>query len=746
MLDELLKEDEEYSVGEKKDLKLKRYRLTLLKKSYQSTRPSKIKENVSDLKSLQVIFRALEPVIEKLGLSSEIIQYYAQVVIKSKIFQMHQREEKRHLLLLAFVIHQFYQLNDVLIEILMQSVQSTLNSSLRENKEQFYEERQSRHRIIGEFSQKMTTYLSILAQIEITVQNDKLSDGEKVHAVKQLLSDDQKREYASLQKELENLGGESIRITKNDDYYDILETRSIKLQNRASEIIKHLEFNEETSQQRMIEALRHYKSKDGILTHPPMDFLDMDEQSRVFDAQGKLRISLYKTLLFERVAFGIKSGALNLRYSYKYRAFEDYLISRKRWEEGQQALLYRSGLLTFKEYGRLEVELKKASQTQFQTTNMNVTTGRNPHVTLGTDNRLKVQIPPAEKEIPDTPLDLFPKDRFISLFEVLSTVNKLCQFTEPLEHWQIQYNREKPPEKTFFAGIIGYGCNLGIGKVAKISRNVNLHELENTVNWYFTHENLLRANDKILEMTERLQLPSIFQRDQNVTHTSSDGQKFNISVESLNANYSYKYFKKDQGVSIYSFIDESHRLFYSTVINPADREAAYVMDGLLHNEVVQSDIHSTDTHGYSEIIFAVTHLLGISFAPRIKDFREQHLYAFESASDLKNMGYVILPIGKINTRLIEEQWDDILRFVTTIRLKESSASQLFHRLSSYSRQHPLYRALKEFGRIIKTLFLLKYIDDVELRQAIEKQLNKIESSNKFGKAVFYGNNQEFQQG
>jgi len=112
---------------------------------------------------------------------------------------------------------------------------------------------------------------------------------------------------------------------------------------------------------------------------------------------------------------------------------------------------------------------------------------------------------------------------------------------------------------------------------------------------------------------------------------------------------------------------------------------------------------------------------------------------------MKKMGYPILPIGKINTKIIEENWDDILRLIATIRLKESSASQLFRRLSSYSKQHPLYRALKEFGRIIKTLFLLKYIGDVELRQAIEKQLNKLESSNKFAKAIFYGNNQEFQQ-
>ena len=68
---------------------------------------------------------------------------------------------------------------------------------------------------------------------------------------------------------------------------------------------------------------------------------------------------------------------------------------------------------------------------------------------------------------------------------------------------------------------------------------------------------------------------------------------------------------------------------------------------------------------------------------------------------------------------------------------------MLKRLTSYSRQHKLYAALKEFGKIIKTNFLLNYIDDVKFRQRIEKQLNKIEASNRFSKAVFFGNNQEF---
>ena len=59
--------------------------------------------------------------------------------------------------------------------------------------------------------------------------------------------------------------------------------------------------------------------------------------------------------------------------------------------------------------------------------------------------------------------------------------------------------------------------------------------------------------------------------------------------------YSYKYLGADKGVSVDTFIDESHKLFYSIVINVNERESGYVIDGLMHNEVVKSDIHSTDT-------------------------------------------------------------------------------------------------------------------------------------------------------
>ena len=139
-------------------------------------------------------------------------------------------------------------------------------------------------------------------------------------------------------------------------------------------------------------------------------------------------------------------------------------------------------------------------------------------------------------------------------------------------------------------------------------------------------------------------------------------------------------------------------------------------------------------------------MLGLTFAPRLKQLDRQRLYSFKKRKVYEAQNFQILPDAYIDTELIAENWSDILRFVATIKLKYATASQLFKRLNSYSKQHPLYRALKEFGKIIKTIFILRYIDDPVLRQSIEKQLNKIENAHKFAKAIAFGNNQEFSSG
>lgn len=270
---------------------------------------------------------------------------------------------------------------------------------------------------------------------------------------------------------------------------------------------------------------------------------------------------------------------------------------------------------------------------------------------------------------------------------------------------------------------------------------ISYHTLLHGVNWHFSLENLYAANNMLVDFMNKMWLPSQFRKEQNFLHTSSDGKKRCVSAESLNANYSYKYFGHGRGSNVYTFIDERHILFYSTVFSSSERDASYVIDGLLHNADVKSGMHSTDTHGYTELIFAISYLIKTSFAPRIKDISSQSLVSF----DKQDLSYMILPDRYVSEKSIKNCWDTILRLVATILLREEKASTIIKRLASYDKQHKLHIALKELGRIIKTCFLLTYMDNVELRQKIDKQLNKGELFNKFQSAISFANNQELIQ-
>lgn len=141
----------------------------------------------------------------------------------------------------------------------------------------------------------------------------------------------------------------------------------------------------------------------------------------------------------------------------------------------------------------------------------------------------------------------------------------------------------------------------------------------------------------------------------------------------------------------------------------------------------------------------MTHMLGFSFAPRLKGLQNKQLYIFKHHSKEERKDWTIVPDHYVNEKLLHQNWDDFLRLVTTIKLKENSASDIFRRLNSYSKPQTLYQTIKAFGQIIKSLFILRYLDEIELRKAIEKQLNKVELSNRFTRAVAIGSPREFTQ-
>jgi TnpA family transposase len=737
LLDSLLSRDETDSES------VSEVNLASLKQPFHSLKATHIKANLTDWQFLQSIYQTVAPVISKLDLSGEAIRFYAQTVHKTDAFHMARRQDtSRYLHLLAFVAYQSFRLQDMLVDSLLQSVQNATNAATQEYRGQYFQKRLEQRKTLNDLLKSLQTQVfPTFDNISKVLADKETSALRKLERIETSMNENL-LERQHLESEIEQLANATEGERDDKEFYAILQKKSLTLQRRASDIIRFLKVDEKTISQPLFDALRNFQKKDGsIEKNAPKDFLSSKEKE--FFDENKFSVSLYKALLFQNIAGGIKSGTVNFNDSHKYRSLDDYLIPKEVWKTKSPELLRKSGLELFTEPNKILENLTKQTNIAFRRTNRNLS--GNEYFKSKEKQNWTIVTPKEDSEFALPLRNYFPKRQIVALSEVLATVGQATDFLDEFTHLQTIVNRRKPPNFVFFAGIVALGCELGVAKITHTSKELGETELENTVNWYFTLENLRNANKQIVDFLASFELPNLYLRNRNQLHTSSDGQKYEVSVPSLNANYSYKYFGQNKGVSVYSFIDERHLLFYSTVISSSEREAAYVIDGLLHNETIKSDIHSTDSHGFTEIVFGVTHLLGFSFAPRLKQLSKHRLYSFEKRKIYQDLSFEILPKLYINTKLIEDNWDDILRFVATIKLKHTTASQLFKRLNSYSKQHPLYQALKEFGKIIKTLFILRYVDDKELRQSIEKQLNKIEHAHRFAKAIAFGSGQEITQ-
>src|SRR3546814_3376465 len=134
-----------------------------------------------------------------------------------------------------------------------------------------------------------------------------------------------------------------------------------------------------------------------------------------------------------------------------------------------------------------------------------------------------------------------------------------------------------------------------------------------------------------------------------------------------------------------------------------------------------SDVCSADL-GFTDHVFAACALLGYRFAPRIRDLPQKRLYAFTPNATPANVRALVG--GKINEPPIERNWPDILRIMATIAAGIVAPSQILRKLASYPRQNELALALREVGRIERTLCMIDWILDAGLQRQAQIGLNK----------------------
>lgn len=319
----------------------------------------------------------------------------------------------------------------------------------------------------------------------------------------------------------------------------------------------------------------------------------------------------------------------------------------------------------------------------------------------------------------------------IRITVLLADVDRWVGLAECFTH--LSNGRPHDDSRAILAAVLADATNLGYARMAEACGLVTQRQLSWLSAWHLREDSYGAALARLADAQHQVPLAAIFGSG---GASSSDGQHFPLDRRAQATGAVNPHKGSEPSVSFYTHVSDRYAPFHSTVISASAGEAAHVLDGLLHHGADLSiERHHTDGGGVSDHVFALCHLLSFQFAPRIPNIAKRRLHLFaEMRPDA-----LIAPLTaqSIDERLIVDHWDDALRLAVSIKTGFTSASTMLERLGSYPRANGLALALREIGRIDRTLFMLDWIEHPEERRRTTQELNKGEAHNALKRAIFF---------
>lgn len=482
-----------------------------------------------------------------------------------------------------------------------------------------------------------------------------------------------------------------------------------------------------------IKILREFHQNEGkqFPDNPPTSFLPKSWRDNLYDSQGKMQIKYWEMGVYYAMRKSLNKGDLYLTDSRHHRYFWDTVYKRKDWEDKKEESYTALALPTA--FDPVEGKLRREFEQSIRMIQENL--GKDGFATI-INNRIKLckddalEISPEVKQFKRQIESALPTVRIERL---IAEVDKISQFSKAFVPLQ-QDRTIILPKKPLYGSIVSHATNIGIYVMGQSNQGITAEVLRRASENYVTSENIQNANAILINCHQGYPISQIYGTG---NYSSSDAQRFGIQTSTILSSYYPRYYGYyDKAISIYTHISDQYSVFSTIVISCALREATYVLDGLLSNNTnINPEFHCTDTHGYTDHLFALCYLLGISFQPRLSDLPHQALYKMN-----KNDKYDFLEdlfTGVIDLQLIREQWDTIVRIAASLKNGIAPAHVIIQRLAG--REDKVSKALQALGRLIKTIYIFRYVSDPELRRSVHFQLNRGESRHSLAKVIFFDN-------
>lgn len=282
--------------------------------------------------------------------------------------------------------------------------------------------------------------------------------------------------------------------------------------------------------------------------------------------------------------------------------------------------------------------------------------------------------------------------------------------------------------------VFAHGTLLGPAQVAAHMRGqVSVHELSLAASKHTTTAKIDKASTTVINAFSQLDVAGMWGDGKAV---AADGSQIDTWENNLLAETSIRY--GGYGGIAYRHISNTYIALFSHFIPCGVWEAVYIIEGLLRNDSdIQPDTIHADTQGQSLPVFGLAALLGFDLLPRIRNWHDLIFYRPDEGTRYQHIDS-LFGDEAIDWKLIETHWTDLLRTAISIREGRLSSVTLLRRLGNHSRKNRLYRAFRELGRAIRTITLLLYLSEPQLREQITAITNRNEAFHGFADWLMFG--------
>ncbi len=677
---------------------------------------NEIKREIEYGKEMYPLFQLANSILPQLKISNESIKYYASLVEYYSVYKLKRFNESLiNLYLLCFIFHRYQRMNDNLINSFIYKMRKYNDDILSFAKEQVY----------TYYTENQEDFKKVGNVLQVIIDED-ISE----HTV---FKDIQRRVFSILDRpKLTELANQILNTSKIDEKafrWERIDALALQFKRQIRPIFMTIDFVTTDIEDSLMNAIHFLKEvlmkRKTLLKYDiediPQTFIQNGTKRYLYtkdDAHSKrLLIDRYEFLIYHSLWHRLQSGDVFCRDSIQYRSFEDDLVDEDTWVH-KESMIQDFNLTKLQQPIEQHLkELENKLEARIISINKRITSGKNKHVQVKKHKNHHSWTLPytrASALINHSFFDVLPQ---VDMRSILYFVNQQCNFLDNFEHILGRYANQKANDYTLIPCLIAWGTNMGLYRMGEVS-DIDFSKLATTSANFIRLETLKDANDCISNATSQLPVFLYFNIDDFI-HSSSDGQKYETQIHTLQSRHSSKYFGMNKGITSYTMV-ANHIPIQARIIGANEHESHYVFDILYNNTTnIKPTIHSTDTHGTNEVNFAILDLFGYQFAPRYKDIHatiSRNLYGFQHPNQYE--GLLIKPLRKINTELIMKEWDNIKRIMVSLALKTTTQNVIVRKLSSYARKNQTKRALWEYDNIIKSLCFLEYIDSLSLRQSV----------------------------